>query len=465
MYNHTSNTILEEFKDENQLKAELEDVDSNIKKTYEIFIKYIGEDGLRKLFSRNILYKDEGLDTINKTIPSIFQNPDSSEINKLINLLMKMLYSFLSEKHPQVSIRSIEIFETLLKEIKKSTAALNYDMNVTDRILLKINEKVGDVNPKLRNRAVELYGFMLKQDFCDYNNLVTELVEDELKYKIPRSSKMIIGKLSILENVFRDFNSAVSEKRTDMNSFPFLPIATYVSEKISHNRSEVRKLGRNVLIAMYVLFGYKKLEPLLKKVEERELEKLVGDIPELREFLNNQKESKKPRGRSNSREKEGKDGNSSFNGGSNSNSNKNKKKEKSPSVLICRHCNKSDKTFLTQADIEKHIEKDCLCFVKCVKCKNNIEVKTYNYHLLNECANKDEFKMCKRCKESIDVNEYEVHVKENKCNPAKNSNSSNRCPLCHKDIPPQDKGFVQHLVRDICQKHKRREKIGFVNGK
>ena len=73
--------------------------------------------------------------------------------------------------------------------------------------------------------------------------------------------------------------------------------------------------------------------------------------------------------------------------------------------------------------------------------------------------------MCKRCKEAIDLKDYEYHVRENKCNPAKNINSSNRCPVCHRDIPPHDKGFYLHLVKYICQKHKRKEKITFVNGK
>ncbi len=473
---------LEEFRDETQLKGELEELDNQHRNIYEPFIKYVGDEGLRRMFSKNILWKDEGLDLFNKTVPKIFEDNinNSKEISNLINLTMKMLNSFLSEKHPQVSIRSIEIFETLLNQIKQSKASLNYDLTITDRILLKIKEKVGDVNTKLRNRAVDLYGYMLKQDFCDYNNLVSELVEDEIKHKITRSSKMILGKLSIFQNVFNDFDNAIKEKRTDMNSFPFIFVSTYVIENICNSKSEVRKLARTVLILMYKLFNYKKLEPLLKKVEERELEKLVPDIPEIALFLkqlNNNNLSmvnnnKIKRGRSSSRDKS-KEKNEKNEKSENKNTNK--QQNKSPSPLptsppspkppSCSHCGKSNKKFSDEKEIDDHISKDCVMFTNCVKCKINIEVKIYNNHLLNECANKSEFKMCKRCKEAIDAKEYDSHVKENKCNPAKNINSSNRCPLCHKDIPPQDKGFVQHLVKDICQKQKRRETVAFVNGK
>ena len=98
-----------------------------------------------------------------------------------------------------------------------------------------------------------------------------------------------------------------------------------------------------------------------------------------------------------------------------------------------------------------HKENDCPMFIKCPKCSINIEVKRLNPHLLYECAMKSNYKLCKRCREAINIDVYEVHIKENRCNPAKNANSSNRCPLCHKDIPPSDKGFYTHLAVAGCE--------------
>lgn len=481
MTNPNVSQSLDEYINEDKLKGELEELDPRIRQMYEPFIKYIGEEGLKKLFSKNILWKDEGLDFFNKTLPTMFNEggKTGNETNTIINLVMKMIFTFLSEKHPQVCIRSIDIFETLLDQIKKSNANLNYDFNVTDNILTKIKEKLGDVNPKLRNKAVELYCHMLKQDSCDYNNLISELVEEELKHidskKVTKSSKMIIGKLSIFDTVFDDFPNAIKEKRTDTTSFPSILVSTYVIENIPHSKSEVRRLARSALIKMYKIFGFKKLEPLLKKVDSRELEKLISELPEVEEIIKqnqnamslnnsingiaggNRNKSANPRGRSTSRDRSKE----------RTNTNKSQKhvKSKSPSNIICTYCGKSDKKFVSEKDITDHIAKECVMFSNCIKCKENIEVKVYNNHLLNDCKMKNEFKHCKRCKEAIYNKEYDSHVKENKCNPAKNPNSSNRCPLCHKDIPPQDKGFVQHLVKDICQKQKRREKVAFINGK
>jgi centrosomal protein CEP104 len=97
----------------------------------------------------------------------------------------------------------------------------------------------------------------------------------------------------------------------------------------------------------------------------------------------------------------------------------------------------------------------CVMFTTCNGCNNCIEVRVLTNHKLTSCTNKDNFIMCKICKEAINKDEYDNHQKIGKCNPAKNPNSSNRCPLCHKDIMPTDKGFYVHLVEEGCEERKK----------
>ena len=42
------------------------------------------------------------------------------------------------------------------------------------------------------------------------------------------------------------------------------------------------------------------------------------------------------------------------------------------------------------------------------------------------------------------------HTKEGKCQLAKSLAQNNRCPLCHKDIPPLEKGWRDHLLGRKC---------------
>jgi hypothetical protein len=437
-------------------RGELEEIEPSILSMYEVFISHIQEENLKKIFSRQVLYKEEGLDIFLKSMAGLYK--DSSTINNNINLTMKMLFTLLCEKHPQVSIRAIDIFINLLNIIKSSSSMkISYDFSITDNILVKINEKLGDTIPKVRNKAVELYCFMLKQSFCDYNNLLNELTKTE-QGKSKTSSKVILGRLGIFKGVFEEFDSAITDKRTDMNSFPFLAIASFVIENINHAKSEVRKDVREVCMKMNKIFGFKKLEPLFKKVDERELVKLQPDIPELDEIIKEleknkpkvpQKRSRSTNQNNKSVEKNNKSVNRSLSNSNNSS---------------CVYCGKTSQNFKNKGEYDKHVKEECVLFTNCTKCNENVMVKNYNSHLLSSCKHKDEYKLCKRCKEGILQIEYEQHIKDNRCNPAKNLNSNGRCGLCHKDIQPGDKGFQQHLVKDICQKQKRRDKVTFVNG-
>jgi hypothetical protein len=508
-------------------KGEMEELDQKILLSYEPLVAFIGEEGLRKLFSKHVLWKEEGLEDYTKKLNEII-NEKNENLNQLITLTMKLFNILLSEKHPQLSLRAIDVFENILQLLQylnsnsKKGEKFSYDFNITDNLMIRIKEKLGDVNLKVRNKAIDLYSFMLKQNFCDYNNLLSELLEEEFKHidskKVQKSSKVILAKLSIFDNVFNDYNNAVSEKRTEHNTFPLNIILNYTVENLSHSKSEVRKLARKVLLKINKNFGFKKIESsLIKRSDEKELEKLTNEIPEVVDLIktirinklklqqqnssrirsgsagsvvpdkkrnldkkytnagSNTKGSKNPINNNNSNSKfiekneeaANKDKNSINNSDKivkESENNDNKKaKIKQPEKqinkikhLICSYCGKSDKSFLTQANLDEHLNSDCLLFENCIKCKKNIEIRLINNHMLSECTYKHEFRVCKRCKEAIEVLGYEGHVKENSCNPAKNINSCNRCPLCHKDVPPLDKGFFHHLVNDGCPKHIRK---------
>jgi len=87
-----------------------------------------------------------------------------------------------------------------------------------------------------------------------------------------------------------------------------------------------------------------------------------------------------------------------------------------------------------------------------------------NAHLVKECAKKDLFKQCKRCKESIRLDEYEAHTSANKCLPHKSPIQANRCPLCHKDVPPGEKGWKEHLMKKKCPNNERTNPQGEIEG-
>lgn len=242
-------------------KGELEPISPNKLKEYELIVDVIGELELRKLFSKQILWKEEGLKNFLQSINDVLDYKVSEEVkktknidkgdnitNKIITSIMKLSMELIEEKHPSVIIKTLEILKELFEYIKKHGTKLNIDLNVTDSVLTKIKKKLGDANRKVRAKAVELYCYMLTLDFCDYNNLISELLEEELRHYdskyIPKSPNLIIGKLDIFNSVFDKFNEAISSKRTTLESFPSNLVMDYLILNVSNNKSEVRKLSR-----------------------------------------------------------------------------------------------------------------------------------------------------------------------------------------------------------------------------
>jgi hypothetical protein len=297
-------------------KGELEDIKPSILKEFKLITDVIGELGMRKIFSKQILWKDEGLNEFLAQIDDVLDykvknnNIDNNEnnnndannndnnnktknktdiTNQIITEIMKLSMLLIDEKHPSVVIKTLKILQKLFEYIRMHGTKLNIDLNITDSVLTKIKRKLGDANKKVRAEAVALYCYMLTLDFCDYNNLISELLEEELRHYdskyIPRSPHLIIGKLEIFQSVFDSFDEAVKSKRTTPEGFPANLVMDYLILNVNNNKSEVRKLCRLNISKFINIFGVNKIKKRLEKIEERELLKLINEIPSLEQYF------------------------------------------------------------------------------------------------------------------------------------------------------------------------------------
>ena len=478
-------------------KGELEELSPLLFEKYNLLINYIGKDGLRKIFSKQILWKEEGFDIFISKIEDIFnEQKNMNDINKYIILIMKIIVIFLGEKHPSIIIKTLDIFNKLLICIKEQSKKfqMEYDFNLTSRILIQLKEKLGDISSRVRNKTVELYCYMLQQNFCDYNNLLRELIEKEVKNKynklelfnIKSTTKLIMSKLGIFSKILDEINDAIQNKRTSLETFPYNYLAKYLVMNINNPKSEVRKLTRLMISKFIQIFGEDKLKDKLLKVDKRELEKLIHEIPSLQHLfpeINELEINNNSNNLSNNNSIDNSyNNNTTLSIKNNTSKNKrsisqlriknkiklkplpkkkfklkiNTKKLDNLNLILKTNCMYCNKEFEKKNDLLIHWNKECPFFITCKKCNENIEVKEYNTHLLLYCKLKNEYKQCKRCKEAIEKKIYDNHIKENNCNPAKNISSANRCPLCHSDIPPKEIGFIQHLIKDGCSQQQRK---------
>ena len=493
-------------------KGELEDIKPSLLKEFKLIADVIGELGMRKIFSKQILWKDEGLNEFLAKIDDVLDykvigniengstNKNKSDItNQIITQIMKLYMLLIEEKHPSVVIKTLKILQKLFEYIRLHGTKLNIDLNITDSVLSKIKRKLGDANKKVRAEAVSLYCYMLTLDFCDYNNLISELLEEELRHYdskyIPKSPHLIIGKLEIFQSVFDDFGQAVKSKRTSQESFPTNLVMDYLIMNVNNSKSEVRKLCRLNISKFINIFGVNKIKKRLEKIEERELLKLINEIPSLEQHfpkikmnnnnmslsqVNNSNGSNNSIARNKSKNKERikkigerrhkKNVSNTNNSYDNDNKNNNKNDEnnnninntnnnkddkvshkskiKNRSNELCDYCQRKMKK---DEIIANHWITDCPMFSKCEKCNMNLEVKNLHNHKINECKFKNEFKECRTCHEALTIKDFNEHLK-NKCGKRE---GYVKCPLCHGDIIDNNKGFFQHLVKDGCPGNKK----------
>ena len=302
-------------------KKELEELDNSLKTKYELLLSFIDEETLRKIFSKYIYYKEEGFESLKGKVKEIINGQkDTNEANKYIITLIDIIFIFLDDKHPFIVFKCLEIFHSILEAIEEKSKQnkVSYDFSITKKILNKIKEKLNDISKKVRTKAADLYCFMLNTDFCEYNTLLIELIENEVinhfnkyltsinksskysskyklsydsynynynyinKHEIKSSKQLIITKMDIFLKVLENFDEAVSKNKTDKQKFPQNILGDFLIMNINHPKDVVREKTKDVMIKFIAIFGNKILNKMQMIIDDKELSKILQDKKELK---------------------------------------------------------------------------------------------------------------------------------------------------------------------------------------
>ena len=300
-------------------KEPLEELNNDLRNKYDLLICFVGEETLRKIFSKFIYYKEEGFDTLKIKVKEIInEQKNTSEANKYIVMLIDIIYNFLDDKHPSIVYKCLDIFSNILEAIKEKSrkSQVSYDFTITKKILNKIKEKLNDISKKVRKKASDLYCFMLETDFCEYNTLLIELIENEVyshynkylltinknnrfkfnlydnynsKYEVKSSKQLIITKMDIFLRVLNNFNYAIKKNKTDKQKFPKNILGDFIIMNINHPKDEVREITKDVMVKFIGIFGNNIFKKMQLVINDKELNKIFQDKKELKLAYNNLK--------------------------------------------------------------------------------------------------------------------------------------------------------------------------------
>jgi len=333
--NNTNNSsgVLDSFREKNEnfnLKdlPPPEDMNEENKVKFKILIELFGENIFKKIFSKIIEHKVMGFQELNSEVTKkiIEIKGTTQDTNKYIVSLINIFFIFLDDLRPSLVSESLELFINVLKGIKERSNSnkTEYDFKITKRLLNKIRSKLNHISKKVRTKAEELYSYMLISNFCEYNPLITELVESDVdnfykkigvtdrtnvnlekclniilskggmsNIKIDASKELIVTKMNIFSKIFFDIENNKENKVLNEKNFPKELVGDFIIINIDHPKKEVRLITKKVLNQYINIFGKDILFKLKYFVGSKELVKLFQDSPELSKLFNQIEEEEK----------------------------------------------------------------------------------------------------------------------------------------------------------------------------
>ena len=407
----------------------LEELEKDKIGNYVLLVPFIQEIGLQKLLSSQIIYKIEGIKILKNELSKIFI---SSDLNEIIPILFELIANFLEDKNNSLTLKTFELIEQLFQYMNVNIEKININKNllnfICNRIIQKIINYLSDGVEKIRTKATELFLHIIYQNVINFNLLINNLLhkdvinKDNDHYSISPIS--ILCKLSILKHILKNYTRIINCNISTKENFPKNIIIEYLLMNINNSKNNIKDNCREVCILAFEHFGSEAFRNKLSFLDKKEFEKLfkIKTLEPMMKSIST---------------------NSLDGSGNNSKNNSPIKNKKNQNQNLCSLC----KQDIGKEKIINHMKKCAMC-CRCKKCKIFVEIKNLTNHKLNDCKYKNEYKLCNRCKEAIHIKSYKIHVENKKCNPWKSN--YNRCPLCHGDIPSNNRGFFQHLMKDGC---------------
>jgi centrosomal protein CEP104 len=440
--------------DDEQLSAEAY-------KYAEPLIPVLTFDLIKLLFAQQWKVKESGFNRLNKEIKDY---PNSSLLGskspeEIVVACLGACAYVLRSNISQSLLAAMDLINSLFNKFSniKPEGILkgDFDKYVHDCIRLLIDH-IGDPNIKLKERIENTLLEFGNYSIIGSRILFEHIISGQIKKNLVNSKNHLAGRYNFLHRLIQNFGY-------NENEVPLDTIMTYAIKGYTNPQVAVRDAALSLIVILYKFAGdkirpfYSNLRPAqINNIEDNiaqndELNEPVNDNDQINEDIiepgdyninnniNNTEDEMVNNSQMLSKEQQ-----NEYSMGNNDDT-----------EHTCQYCGFFNPTF-TAEQIDMHQFKECPMLLPCFKCNQIVEISGLNYHFLNECAQKKQFKQCPRCKEAVLLKDYEAHVADKSCNQFKSPNICNRCPLCHNDITPSGKvGWEIHLLEQMCPNNPR----------
>ena len=240
---------------------------------------------MQKIFSKQYLWKEEGLNILFDKIEDIIKS-NNKNIKNIITSIFKLCLLMMEDTHPSNIIKIFEIIKKVFNYMNNNNKIkIKLENNITDGILYKVRKKLTDINIKVRSKAGLLYYFLISLNFFDSNNLIEDLIKLENTNLNKKSNNLILEKLNILVNLFISNDKAIKDKLTEKQNFPYNIIIEYLTKYMMDINHEIRKKTRFCLKLFFDIYDKDEFKKYFENINKKELDELIKDIPQLEKYF------------------------------------------------------------------------------------------------------------------------------------------------------------------------------------
>ena len=266
-------------------KGKLEEIPKEILDEYSDITNILGEENMQKIFSKQYLWKEEGLNILFDKIEDIIKS-NNKNIKNIITSIFKLCLLMMEDTHPSNIIKIFEIIKKVFNYMNNNNKIkIKLENNITDGILYKIRKKLTDINIKVRSKAGLLYYFLISLNFFDSNNLIEDLIKLENTNLNKKSNNLILEKLNILVNLFISNDKAIKDKLTEKQNFPYNIVIEYLTKYMMDINHEIRKKTRFCLKLFFDIYDKDEFKKYFENINKKELDELIKDIPQLEKYF------------------------------------------------------------------------------------------------------------------------------------------------------------------------------------
>jgi hypothetical protein len=243
----------EGIKKDGKYEEENDDIPASEYKNAEPLIPILGNNLVKKLFSKVWRNREEALKEITNEVQGYPKSNVLGEhqLDKLITIVMAACAYSLNSTISQVCLATMELIKILLNKFRSANiqSYLRQEFNISvDECLKLILEKIGESNLKLKEKSENTIVEIANSPLIGHKIVFEHLITGQIKKTLVNSAKHLSSRLNLISRMIENFGLNLSE-------IPIEALMSFAVNGYKNANKDVRDAAYNLLMNVYKYMG------------------------------------------------------------------------------------------------------------------------------------------------------------------------------------------------------------------